>query len=68
MRLFANAERALRNLSPRLTPGPLQDDTPMVRRAAAGKIGDFAKVVEMEHLKAEIIPMFLGLANDEQVQ
>lgn len=43
-----------------------EDDTPMVRRAAAGKIGDFAKVVEMEHLKAEIIPMFLGLANDEQ--
>ncbi|KAL5270366.1 hypothetical protein ACHWQZ_G001177 [Mnemiopsis leidyi] len=42
------------------------DDTPMVRRAAASKIGEFAKVVEMEHLKGEIIPLFNSLANDEQ--
>lgn len=42
------------------------DDTPMVRRAAASKIGEFAKAVEMEHLKSEIIPLFIALANDEQ--
>uniref|UniRef100_T1J3L9 Protein phosphatase PP2A regulatory subunit A n=1 Tax=Strigamia maritima TaxID=126957 RepID=T1J3L9_STRMM len=43
-----------------------QDDTPMVRRAAAGKLGEFAKVVELEHLKADLIPMFVNLAQDEQ--
>ena len=43
------------------------DDTPMVRRAAAGKVGEFAKVVEMEYLKSELIPLFTALAADEQV-
>jgi len=44
-----------------------QDDTPMVRRAAASKLGEFAKVVEPEYLKSDIIPMFVNLAQDEQV-
>lgn len=44
-----------------------QDDTPMVRRAAAGKLGEFAKVVELESLKSDLIPMFSSLAQDEQV-
>lgn len=44
-----------------------QDDTPMVRRAAAGKLGEFAKVVEVEYLKTDLIPMFVALAQDEQV-
>lgn len=44
-----------------------QDDTPMVRRAAAGKLGEFAKVVELESLKNDLIPMFSSLAQDEQV-
>lgn len=44
-----------------------QDDTPMVRRAAAGKLGEFAKVVEVEYLKTDLIPMFVTLAQDEQV-
>ena len=39
----------------------------MVRRAAAGKLGEFAKVVEMEYLKSEVIPLFTTLASDEQV-
>ncbi|XP_014816986.1 PREDICTED: serine/threonine-protein phosphatase 2A 65 kDa regulatory subunit A alpha isoform, partial [Calidris pugnax] len=43
------------------------DDTPMVRRAAASKLGEFAKVLELEHVKSEIIPMFSNLASDEQV-
>lgn len=44
-----------------------QDDTPMVRRAAAGKLGEFAKVVELDSLKNDLIPMFSLLAQDEQV-
>lgn len=44
-----------------------QDDTPMVRRAAANKLGEFANVVEPEYLKSEIIPMFVNLAQDDQV-
>nr|CAG4641606.1 EOG090X049L [Eurycercus lamellatus] len=36
-----------------------QDDTPMVRRAAASKLGEFARVVEVEWLKADLIPMIL---------
>ena len=40
----------------------------MVRRAAASKLGEFAKVLELEHVKSEIIPMFSNLASDEQVK
>ncbi|KAK2705878.1 hypothetical protein QYM36_016030, partial [Artemia franciscana] len=43
-----------------------QDDTPMVRRAAASKLGEFAKVVEAEYLKSDLVPMFVSLAQDEQ--
>jgi hypothetical protein len=39
----------------------------MVRRAAASKLGELAKVVEPEYLKSDIIPMFINLAQDEQV-
>lgn len=39
----------------------------MVRRAAASKLGELAKVVEPEYLKSDIIPMFVNLAQDEQV-
>lgn len=38
---------------------------PMVRKAAAGKIGDFAKNVEKEVLEEEIIPNYLELTNDK---
>ena len=44
-----------------------QDDTPMARRSAASKLGEFAKVVEIEYLKSDLIPMFVILAQDEQV-
>ncbi|XP_044732294.1 serine/threonine-protein phosphatase 2A 65 kDa regulatory subunit A alpha isoform isoform X2 [Chrysoperla carnea] len=43
-----------------------QDDTPMVRRAAASKLGELAKVVEVEYLKTDVIPMFVNLAQDDQ--
>lgn len=44
------------------------DDTPMVRRAAASKLGEFAKVLELEYVKTDIIPLFTALASDEQVE
>lgn len=43
------------------------DDTPMVRRAAASKLGEFAKVLELDYVKTDIIPLFTALASDEQV-
>ena len=39
----------------------------MVHRAAAGKLGEFAKAVETEYLKSDLIPLFTTLAADEQV-
>lgn len=42
------------------------DDTPMVRRAAAGKLGEFAKSVEPSNVKQDLIPLFHNLATDEQ--
>lgn len=39
----------------------------MVRRAAASKLGEFAKVLELDNVRSEIIPMFSNLASDEQV-
>lgn len=39
-----------------------QDDTPMVRRAAAYKLGEFARSVEVEYVKSDLIPMFVNLA------
>lgn len=43
-----------------------QDDTPMVRRAAAYKLGEFARVIEVEYVKSSIIPMFVTLAQVRQ--
>ena len=50
----------------RLFKNLVQDDTPMVRRAAASKLGEFAKVVEPDYLREELVPLFTNLANDEQ--
>ena len=51
-----------------------RDDTPMVRRAAASKLGEFAKVIELDYLvvkgSADLPPfmqIFQDLAIDEQV-
>ncbi|KAI9576379.1 hypothetical protein GQX74_009433 [Glossina fuscipes] len=41
-----------------------QDETPMVCRAAASKLGEFAKI---EYLKSDLIPNFLQLAQDDQI-
>ena len=42
------------------------DDTPMVRRAAASRLGQFAKVLPLEFVKSEIVPLFSQLAADDQ--
>ena len=42
------------------------DDTPMVRRAVAAKLGEFSKIVEPEYLRSEIIEQWSRLASDEQ--
>uniref|UniRef100_A0AC35TKF7 TOG domain-containing protein n=1 Tax=Rhabditophanes sp. KR3021 TaxID=114890 RepID=A0AC35TKF7_9BILA len=42
------------------------DDTPMVRRAAVAKLSEFAKVLELDLLKDEFLPVFLTMVNDEQ--
>ncbi|CAD5227442.1 unnamed protein product [Bursaphelenchus okinawaensis] len=43
-----------------------RDDTPMVRRAASSKLGEFAKVVEEDSLKNELFPIFEELSKDDQ--
>lgn len=40
----------------------------MVRRAAAAKLGELAKVMEPENVKQDLMGMFHTLANDEQVR
>ena len=42
------------------------DETPMVRRAAASKLGEFAKAVEVDSVKEDLIGMFHSLSQDEQ--
>lgn len=44
------------------------EDTPMVRRAVATKIGDFAKSLEKEFVLGEIIALFKQLTTDDQVK
>ena len=43
-----------------------EDETPMVRRAAARQLGALAAAYEREPLAAELLPQYLVLAQDEQ--
>lgn len=43
------------------------DETPMVRRAASARLGEFAKVIDIDHIKSDIIPLYTTLSSDEQV-
>lgn len=40
------------------------DETPMVRRAAAQKLGPFAKAVERDYVSRELMPLFTDLTQD----
>jgi len=42
------------------------DDTPMVRRAAAGKLAVFIESVELEFIKSDLIPLLQGFASDDE--
>lgn len=42
------------------------EDTPMIRRACASKLGLFATQLEKQHLINEILPVFRQLSQDEQ--
>ncbi|CAO3653378.1 unnamed protein product [Mucor hiemalis] len=44
----------------------IQDDTPMVKRAAAKALADFSKELTKEQLISHILPLFLRLTNDDQ--
>lgn len=61
-RCDAPTQTALRHLFQKLCG----DETPMVRRAAATHLGKFALTQSKEHVKAEMLPLFLNLAKDEQ--
>lgn len=41
-------------------------DTPMVRRAVASNVGNFAGVVEASYLLTDVVPVFEALASDDQ--
>lgn len=43
-----------------------QDDTPMVRRAAISKMGELVKVMELDSIMTDIVPLFQALAEDDQ--
>uniref|UniRef100_A0A7R9V0W1 TOG domain-containing protein n=1 Tax=Chlamydomonas euryale TaxID=1486919 RepID=A0A7R9V0W1_9CHLO len=43
-----------------------RDETPMVRRSAAHKLGAFAKTVEREYVGRELLPLFTDLMSDDQ--
>jgi len=43
-----------------------EDDTPMVRRAAAKNIGTFALKVENDYFRSILLPLFENLARDQQ--
>jgi len=43
-----------------------QEDTPMIRRACAQKLGEFSLTLEKQHIITELLPIFRQLAQDEQ--
>ena len=63
-RVGANTRSELRDLYPSLC----NDDTPMVRRAASSKMGEFFVVMEPEHIVGDYMKHFLSLARDDQAQ
>eukprot|EP00002_Diphylleia_rotans_P005613 TRINITY_DN1478_c0_g1_i3.p1 TRINITY_DN1478_c0_g1~~TRINITY_DN1478_c0_g1_i3.p1 ORF type:complete len:578 (-),score=107.76 TRINITY_DN1478_c0_g1_i3:868-2601(-) len=57
-----NTKGELRNLFSTLC----KDETPMVRRAASVNLGKFAKKIEKDYVKSDLIPVFGNLAQDDQ--
>jgi serine/threonine-protein phosphatase 2A regulatory subunit A len=42
------------------------EDTPMIRRACAMKLGDFSTFLEKHHVIQDIVPIFKQLSQDDQ--
>lgn len=42
-----------------------REETPIVKKAVANKIGEFAKVLEKQHVVNELIQQFKDLASDD---
>ena len=47
-------------------PGLCSDDTPMVRRAAANRIGELTQELEKEFVQTEFLRVYKSLAKDDQ--
>ena len=43
-----------------------QEDTPMIRRACASRLGEFSTYLEKQHVIQEIMPIFRQLSQDDQ--
>lgn len=43
-----------------------QEDTPMIRRVCAAKLGEFATKLEKQHVIQELLPVFRQLSQDDQ--
>ena len=43
-----------------------QDDTPMIKRVCASKLGTFATKLEKQHVIQELLPIFRELSQDDQ--
>ena len=43
-----------------------QEDTPMIRRVCAAKLGTFATQLEKQHVIQELLPIFRQLSQDDQ--
>ena len=43
-----------------------QEDTPMIRRACASRLGEFSTQLEKQHVIQELLPIFRQLSQDDQ--
>lgn len=43
-----------------------QEDTPMIRRACAARLGEFSTQLEKQHVIQELLPIFRQLSQDDQ--
>lgn len=61
---YARAAQASKAELRHLYAALCKDETPMVRRAAAHKLGGFARVVEKEYVAREMMTLFTDLIQD----
>ncbi|MCO5549546.1 hypothetical protein L7F22_003018 [Adiantum nelumboides] len=64
--VYAKVSPALQDELRKLFAALCNDDTPMVRRAAARDLGPFAKNLSKELVVSDIIPLYRKLSSDDQ--